>query len=509
MMQKAAGTFSRACWGAVLAVSGVLALYFALNSLRLTTYLAPDSEQTEYFASNILLCLALGALWVLVLFGFCRAVHRLGLARFALPFVLCVTFIVGLVWILSANCTPTADPLWCSDFAARAARNDWVGFDPDRYLYIYPYQTWFVSYIELLYRIFGVENFTAVQIFNLLYVCAGQAAVYSLTGCLCPWPQAKTLAAALGLCTLPWVLYTTFNYGNLGSLALTLWACRLLLYALEKRFWPYMAGVVALSTGAYLLKGSALVTVIAVCAVLALAALQKKSWQPLAAIALLFVCLQLVPSSIQNNFARRAGLELDRGTPELARLAMGLEEGELMAPGWFSRRTERALAETGYDYDATLQNQINFIQERLAIFASDPVYTATFFYKKVNSQWFDPTFGVFKVNRQGAAYAQWTQDAYAQPHDSPFVQVLDALQSLVYLGAAVGLFSLCRRGTEKNALCALVFFGGFLLTLLFEGKSQYTFLFYIFLLPYAARGVCVLYHGAQGLLRKIAGKRTA
>lgn len=109
---------------------------------------------------------------------------------------------------------------------------------------------------------------------------------------------------------------------------------------------------------------------------------------------------------------------------------------------------------------------------------------------------------------RGELRAQWAEALYTLPWNSTPVQSLGALQSLVYLAATVGLFSLCKQVSDTNALCALVFFGGFLLTLLFEGKSQYTF-FVLYLFAALCRARCVLYHSAQGLLRKIAGKRTA
>lgn len=74
--------------------------------------------------------------------------------------------------------------------------------------------------------------------------------------------------------------------------------------------------------------------------------------------------------------------------------------------------------------------------------------------------------------------------------------VMDACQSLLYLGAALGARDLMRealRGGRGAALAEYalpcVFFVGFLLYLVWEGKSMYTLPLAISLLPTAARGI--------------------
>lgn len=78
-MQKTAVSFSRVYWGAVLAISGALTLYFTLNSRRLTAFLTVD-EHTEFYIDNLPVKLLMMAAWVVCLWGLTR-------------------FMRGLVWI--------------------------------------------------------------------------------------------------------------------------------------------------------------------------------------------------------------------------------------------------------------------------------------------------------------------------------------------------------------------------------------------------------------------------
>ncbi|MEG1274329.1 MAG: glycosyltransferase family 39 protein [Ruthenibacterium sp.] len=502
--------FVRAALGCVLVLCACCFLFVMWQSFLDTCWLT-ETEHTTFHRDSLLWNTALLCLWAAVLWGATRLIHRLHLARFALPAALLCTALLGTAWIWGTNAWVAREPLLCSTAAQNAAAGNWYMFGQGQYMDIFPFQSGFVAYLEGIYAIFGQGNMAAVSYLNLGFVLLSQAALTLLAGRISPYPQAKTLTALLCASTGPWILYILFNYGNLPSLALVLWACLALLRFLERSTAARFAVMAALLTAAMLLKGTALIPLIAFCIVLALTALQRKSWRLLVSIAALCVVVAAGPAAVQKSYEIRSGQPMDSDTPKLVWLSMGLEESD-MAMGWFNGKTYSAMAQAGLDAELCAAQQKADIAARLKLFAHDPAYARSFFMQKLNSQWINPTFGCLHASgiTDPEMVARWPAlQSYFQSrtYDSLVIRLTGAAQTLVYAAAAIGMLCLARRGRADHTCLALIALGGFLYLMLSEAKAQYAFSYYLMLLPYAAHGCCAAWHaalcGARGLRAKL------
>lgn len=489
----------RGALGCAAVLCGCCFLFVAWQSFWDTCWLTPE-EKTLFFRDSlrwqlVLLCGCAAVLWALT-----HLIHRLRWQRFVLPCTLGFTLVCCCVWIWSANVAQLGESGLCGLVAQSAKSGDWYIFRPGQYMSIFPFQSGFVAYIEGLYAIFGQNNTAAVSAVSVVFVLAGHAALYCFTGRISPYPQAKTLTALLCAAAWPWMLYTTFNYGNFLSLTLCLWAGLALLAFLDalaargnagfpsghtsqnspqqlpstsvsnrqatgkrqrqvpsatqqppikSRPWLCFAAAALLLSTAMLLKSTALIPLIAFCVVLALAAVRQRQWQPL--LALIALCaVTFVPlHAAQAWYEARSGESLGNGTPKLVWISMGLEEGE-MAMGWFNGKTYSAMPDANMDAQACIQQQKQDIAARLAVFQANPAYARNFLLQKHNSQWLDPSFGAININAisRDTSPSRWsalTQYLYSRTQDSFFIRVSGAWQTLVYAMAALGMLALAMR----------------------------------------------------------------
>ena len=71
---------------------------------------------------------------------------------------------------------------------------------------------------------------------------------------------------------------------------------------------------------------------------------------------------------------------------------------------------------------------------------------------------------------------------------------MNVFRTLLYLGAAVSLFLLAKRGnlSPSGTFLILFIFGGMVFHEFWEGSSRYTMRYYIYYLPFGAYGLKVL-----------------
>jgi len=80
---------------------------------------------------------------------------------------------------------------------------------------------------------------------------------------------------------------------------------------------------------------------------------------------------------------------------------------------------------------------------------------------------------------------------------------MKAWQQALYLLSALGLFQ-CLRMKRRTVLLILpvTVLGGFLYHMIFEAKSQYIFVYAMYLIPLAALGLAVLSDGLSRAVRR-------
>lgn len=409
------------------------------------------------------------------------------------------------------------------------------------YLQRCPHQIGYTLYAAAFYRVLGAKLAVAgIRVVNCL-MCGGIAVlVRRFCSRIFPGAPASRACGALLVLFLPLPVYAGFAYGTIPSLFLALLGIYLLLYdapsAGEKDSSPSVAvapRVARLALGfasmflSLAVKLNSLIFVlglVAVCVVRAFAArgARGKASRILPALVCLvaYALAAKVPTALLES---QRHVMIGEGTPKVAWVAMGMHDSP-RGPGWYDGYVRDLYLQKSDSQRAMTAAARDDLQKSARALWSDPAHALGFYAGKVASQWAEPTFEAFWTtldfgggnlgSRPGESPSQRHERALASvregqarhpvvagmyrgaPADAAYL-LLDVYQSVVYLAAAVGIWALWGDRDTRKLAFLVIFLGGFLFHLAWEAKSQYTFVYFLLLLPYASRGLGII-AGARG-----------
>ena len=189
---------------------------------------------------------------------------------------------------------------------------------------------------------------------------------------------------------------------------------------------------------------------------------------------------------------------MNQGMPSLLYIAMGLQEAEQRAAGWYNGYNDDIYWGSDCNVDFCNKVAADFIAGRLQTFLSDPKCVVDFFGEKIISTWCDPTYQSIwsgpLISLGNAAQTEWLRSLYSGETafrilalGMNYFNIIIFSFSLVYI-----LWSIFCGKKPLNLFelfCVLFFLGGFLFHLFWEAKCQYVYPYVIFLLPLAANGI--------------------
>ena len=397
-----------------------------------------------------------------------------------------IALLVGL-WFIWVNHTETSlfhDSLVLQQFAEHLSAGDLSDFWPhidnyaakapgDLYMSIYPHQAGLLLLMTGLRCLFGSGMVKALQVMNLLAAIGVSALLCSLARAVERPRGERAVLALVAYGFLPNVLLSVFPYGNNIGLLLVLAASRVLLASLRNAsgagsaaLWLApglisLSGLMIKSTYIYLVAGVVLIAL--------LGCIKEKAC--VRAVVLLFstgVLLALSSSVPRAGFKALVGYALPEDQPKMTWFAIGLDYQPSAdpRPGWYNPiGMDNRIRHNGNvgDEEATAES---VVLDRLGHLAGNPGYGAWFFAKKLAYEWLDPTYDSYfvasfsKMSEEDAA--RWGRGADARfypmdltkPHGYVCLVlfiVMDACQSLLYLGAALGARDLMREALHGGS----------------------------------------------------------
>lgn len=103
--------------------------------------------------------------------------------QFILACVLLWCMAFGTAWVLLAVSTPVSDQAMVTSSAERFLEGDYGRLGYSKYLYYYPFQISLAAFEELVFYLFGVNNYTAFQLLNVLEITGTVYAGYRIQHC--------------------------------------------------------------------------------------------------------------------------------------------------------------------------------------------------------------------------------------------------------------------------------------------------------------------------------------
>ena len=445
--------------------------------------------------------------------------------RILLLFVLFWYLLSGAVLVFFSKTAPSGDCYSVYSIAEQLALgNTGALHATDSYLSYYPQQTGLVAYYEIIIRLWkllptSLPAYHIIKCLNILWACLTILFQYKTVILLFQKASAASCYLMLALFNLPFLMYTSFVYGEIPSFALFTvgcWAYLRLLRTADRDSSSIRASIslAVLSllcfAGSVALRKNTLVLMIAVILVTALEASRHRKLRLLLLTFGLVAATLLPLPAITSYYEHRAGNQLKTGVPPMSYFAMGMQESS-RADGWYNGFNFYTYQDTGMDTEATNELSRQAIRERLAYFRENPGYAAGFYRNKFLSQWADGTY----ASRQATLATfggrrEFFVRLYEGDYSHYYIEFCNLYQNLLYLGGAVFCFYALfhkksqekKNSAERNSSfsfdCLPLYIGligvigGFLFHMIWEANARYILPYSLLLMPYAAWGLAHL-----------------
>ncbi|MCM1063007.1 MAG: hypothetical protein NC420_00815 [Eubacterium sp.] len=402
-------------------------------------------------------------------------------------------------WIVNSFSLPQSDALAVYNIACRARDHDLLPIAPTgSYMSLWPFQSGLVLFMEVILRVIPGANEMVIQCLYMPFMALSLISGYMVMKRSFLSVRTRIFWCLLMLFCFPYFFYINNMYGEIPSIALSLFVMWMLLEYSVKPSWLKLLSAGLGMAMAVALRKNTLIFAIACFLVWAVVSIDKRQVRYLILLLVLAAAVAAGALLPVRFYEHRAGNTMGKGVPAIAYIAMGLQWTEGRSPGGWNGYHSDLFMDCSYDAELTARISAENAKDSLAYMARNPGYTIRFFYHKQVEQWdredfqcLYETLGLYGKRTQAA----W--DIYEGKAKDRFMAVMSVHQSLVYLGAgAFCMFGAVRWRKRKeygNSLVQLTFMvtfiGGFLFSMMWEAGSRYSLPYFVILIPYAAEGL--------------------
>ena len=498
-MKKTTGNgFGRFCGAAAICLVLAILIPLAVSGLHITIFesiYGKYEESITFLTDSLVPNVALTALVLVVLLTARALIERF--ARIRLDRVLCVVwFAAALFWVLGIGLVQEVDCKDVMDAAKLFARGN---YRPMRMAYFsaYPYQLAVCLFMEAVMRLFPWLDINLfMQVLNVILSTCTMGLLSALAEMVFENRSARIATQLMMMAFVPFLLFNTYVYGTIPMIFFCALAFVCFALYMKKRALRYAVVAMIALACAYAAKQNALIVILAltICGVLDVVTTRDVKLPVMMILAL--VLGTLLSSFAVWQYEVRSGMQLGANVSALARLVMGLQESETCA-GWFNGYTAPFI-----DLEVSAEEQAAIaavdLRARLAEFAADPGMAISFFKDKYLSQWLEPGYSTlwwgyrcsWEGRYNGLAILLYREES---PIRAIAEGYMNLYQQAMYILAVIGTAaSLKKRGNVTVLMLPVTIIGGFLFHMLFEAKSQYIFVYAVYLMPLAGYGLAVV-----------------
>ena len=476
-----------------------------------------DNDWPHYERENILLLLLL-CVGVVFVFMVLKKHGVLKQKRGPLLFGLVFCTVYCLMLIFSIRPLPVNDSNTLDDIINSFMAGDYSSLtDKEGYLYIWPFQLGYVAFGQMMCTVFGIGNYIAWDLVQLLSILVTVYLLYQMTWEFFGNREICGIMAVLSAGMLFFYNYVTYIYGDILSMAPQTIALFLEVLYMKRKKVSYGIGAGVAIAIAIMLKTNCEIALIALVMMLILNMIQRKNnseseyavnisnkgariWKTrvIMSLAIILVMIALifgVKGLVNAYYCNVTGLDsIPTGSPSVSHIAMGLQESEL-EDGWYNGYNYHVFAENNYETEATKAAAVENIKETLADFANRPLHAGKFLLRKFLTQWADSvcisTHNLDLVNRHHDN-PTWLAGFLVSGFGSTIMQwIMNVYMTICYLGVVIYLISVLKNKnvSDSEMLILILIFGGIVFHEFWEGSSRYAMRYYVYWIPFAAFGM--------------------
>lgn len=469
-------------------VAIIILVFLTVVSIFGTSHV--DKTETVTYLSDhpIIHIVAIAA--VIALIKYIRK-KEVKISKKTLRICIAVWAVLLVVWILMTQFLPRADQKYILNAANDLLEGKTTIFEANKYAGSNPHQIGLILFETMTGFIFRGYNFLGLQFLNIFAILLSIFAMYKITRILF-----KNRLTSIGtIITLfifaPLSFYVTFIYGNLYGLATSMVAVWFLLKYLESKKIRYIFVTAITMELAILFKSNYIITLLAMVCLIILYVIKEKRLKALLSVVLLIA--MYFAGNLGINVITKAitGKDKNEGIPMKSYIVMGLQEGK-RAPGWYNAYNRNVYKKNKYNIQKAEEKVNKDLKKRIEEMVSNPGYTINFFYKKILSEWNDPTFQSLWINKSRKTNIPSNAIVRSIKGEGKLNKVftfyMNIIQTLILFGATAYFILDFKKMKTNQLIFIIIFIGGFLFHLIWEAKGQYTFTYFVMLIPYAVRG---------------------
>ena len=408
-----------------------------------------------------------------------------------LSVIACVGF--SIIWVLSSNVEPDADQTAVCLFAHYFNDLNYFGLNRGEYVGIYQQQLGLISVIQLVYKIFGDNNYRSFQLINTLFI--GLFIVSNdmiIRNSNIKYKEdAEIIFLILASTFIPLFIYSDYVYGevmSIGTISLCCWMMSS--YLNNEKLYKLIMVAFSGFFACYVRLNSIIFVIAAILVFLVslITSFNRKKLFLLISVIMATVLLLIIPKVIYGSHIPNDSYSM----PPTLHISMGMQ-GDA---GWYNDYNIITYQSTNYDPIEANNWAKEDINNRLDEFKKNPNMALNFYYKKINLQWNSPMFQAFVMNQSFKGNTGRIATAIYKGSVNKILNVVvNCHQMFVYLMCVVFSINIFkdRENIKMEELIFVVFvIGGFFFSILWEAKTRYILPYYSVLLIEVAFGFSYL-----------------
>ena len=445
----------------------------------------------------------LGVLTVLVIFFLLGRIRNPGkkLSDVIALFIALLSCFLAVIWIRSSATIPVADQALIGAAAYAFNNGDYTMLEKGQYLATCPQNIGVTTVLRVIFRVFGDWNEDAFKMLSAFFVIPLVYGIYRITVMISGEAKTGLIAALAVSACIPMYFYTTFIYGEIMSVSLSVCAVMFFLKSLEK---PGLLNIIFLLisvSGAVFIKSNSLIVIVAMIVVCALKLIFGDGRKKVLFILFVLIAGMMLPSALIKLIYRGHMPADAKGIPAILYVQMGVNRNQvsdLYGYGWYDNSVQEIYRECDYSAEEASLKAREMIKDFFSEYKNDIPGLIQFYKIKITTQWNNPMYQAIVMNNR----CLWDeQNAFAgRIYNDHFIwkimdKYMNIYQLMIYLGAVLSgirLFIKCRDAGRLTCLIAV--FGGFLFSVIWEAKGRYIFPYLMLLIPDAITGLYIFTH---------------
>lgn len=414
--------------------------------------------------------------------------------------ITCIYAVLMLCFVIITKMEPRADQQLVLQVADQFAAGDYSAWAKGAYGDLYSNQYGLILILATFSKIWGKYNWLLFQMMNIIFIIIAAIGMKKITFIFFNNEKVSQIVYLMLLFFLPMDLYVTFVYGTLPGLASVVWGTYFVLKSFEKD--SIIMGLLSavLIVSACVLKSNYLIYFLGVLIVIFFYCCKKKSKASLCVIISLLVLYSIAGHLINSCINNKVGNREQRGIPSIAWVAMGLQDTGEKGPGWYNSYTKEVYWDNNCNNELTKIEAQKEVVKSLKYLSADINGGIKFFYKKIASEWNEPTFESLWINNKlrnrNQDIPKWVQNFFDGQNilSELYVEAYRIILFLLWMGILIFLYLERKTDNIMNLLWLIIFIGGFLFHLFWEAKGQYTLIYVWLCIPYGVKGYYSLFN---------------